>query len=99
MEDVCATILSLAADEPLIESQRTRLEREHASLVLGLAHEADFVASLRLLDTGLAGDVSGVMRVTRGGGPAPGADGAVEERELLYHVTGDGGVKVFERGQ
>lgn len=51
---------------------------------------------MRLLDTGTAKDVSGVVRITRGGG---GLERAIEEHEYLYHVGGDGGVKVFERGQ
>lgn len=63
-----------------------------------MAHEADFVMSLRLLDTGTARDVSGVLRVTGSDeGETNGLD--VEERELLFLVSGDGGVKVFERGQ
>lgn len=68
-------------------------------MILSLAHKADFVASLRLLDTGLAGDVSGVLRVTRRGGTPQEAESDVEEQDLLYHVSGDGGVKVFERGR
>jgi len=98
-KDVHATILAVAADEPLIEAQRTTLEREHASLILSLAHEADLVASLRLLDTGLAGDVSGVLRISRRAGAAPEMPSDVGDRELLYHFGGDGGIRVFERGQ
>jgi elongator complex protein 6 len=63
--------------------------------VLSLAHEAEAILSLRLLDTGAAKDVSGVVRITRGGGAL---ERAIEEHEYLYHVGGDGGVKVFERG-
>ena len=44
--------------------------------------------ALRLLDTGTAKDVSGVMRIT----------GQERHVEYLYHVAADG-VKVFERGQ
>ena len=51
--------------------------------------------SLRLLDTGVAKDVSGVVRITRGGGECVRNMG---ETEYLYHVGGDR-VKVFERGQ
>jgi elongator complex protein 6 len=59
-----------------------------------------------VLDTGVARDVSGVLRVTANGwGPAGGLElGTVDEggeegnRELLYFVKGDGSVKVFERG-
>ena len=38
------------------------------ALVAGLAHEAETVLGLRVLRTGFAGDVSGVVRVGRGGG-------------------------------
>lgn len=59
-----------------------------------MAHEADTVFSLRLLDTGAAKDVGGVIRITHGG-----ANSRTEDHEYLYHVGGDGGVRVFERGQ
>ncbi|KAF3802156.1 hypothetical protein GCG54_00012402 [Colletotrichum gloeosporioides] len=96
-EKVHASVVTVAADEPLIGAQATTLEKEHASFVLGLAHAAEMVVALRLLDTGTARDVSGVLRVTAGGN----GDGerTVEEAELLYFVGGDGSVKVFGRGQ
>jgi elongator complex protein 6 len=50
-----------------------------------------------MLDTGVARDVSGVVRWARkDGGTLDGS--AWEEREMLYWVGADGGVKVFERG-
>lgn len=64
--------------------------------MLSAAHDAEMVMSLRLLDTGTAKDVSGVIRITRGGAEA---ERRIEEKEYLYHVGGDGGVRVFERGQ
>ena len=83
----------------MLHSQATTLEREHASLVLGQAHAADRVLALRMLDTGTAKDVSGVVRITRGGaGSSQEDDDEDEGREYLYHVAGDGGVRVFERG-
>ncbi len=85
----------MAADEPLILAQTTMLEKQHAALALSLAHEANMVISLRMLDTGVANDVSGVMRITRGGAAS---EAEVEEHEYLYFVGGDGGAKVFERG-
>jgi elongator complex protein 6 len=94
-------ILTLSADGPLVSSQRTALESNHAATLLGAAHEADVVMSLRLLDSGTARDVSGVVRITAGNQTTSMVRESrkVEEKELLYLVGGDGGVKVFERGQ
>ncbi|KAM7205651.1 hypothetical protein V8F33_000977 [Rhypophila sp. PSN 637] len=99
-ETADTTILTFSADQPLIDEQTTTLEKEHANFVLSLLHEASLVLSLRLLDTGVAKDVSGVLRITAGGGGGGGGtSAAVEENEYLYHVRGDGSVRVFERGQ
>lgn len=73
----------------------TPLEIDHAAFVIGVAHQARTVVGVRCLDTGAAKDVSGVLRVTRGG-ETWGEE--IEEVELLYFVGGDGRVKVFERG-
>ena len=77
------------------------MERDHAALVLNMSHEADFVMSLRLLDTGTARDVSGVLRITIEDSIEQAGEDIQRriEKELLYFVGGDGGVKVFERGQ
>ncbi|KAH6628673.1 hypothetical protein F5144DRAFT_631781 [Chaetomium tenue] len=91
-EKTHAVIITLAADDPLIKEQETTLEKQHAWFALSLAHEADMVTSLRLLDTGTAKDVSGVIRITH-------REARVKDHEYLYHVGGDGGVRVFERGQ
>ena len=62
-----------------------------------LAHQARSIMSVRGLDTGVAKDVSGVLRISKGAGwSADGED--IEERESLYCVGSDGGVRVFERG-
>lgn len=101
-QDAYATILSLSADYPLVSAQRTPLEVDHSSLLLNIAHQADFTISLRLLDTGTARDVSGVIRITaseEASGHDRDVDRRLEETELLYFVGGDGGVRVFERGQ
>lgn len=97
-EQVYASIFTVSADEPLISAQNTKLEKENTTLVLSLAHSAQKLISLRLLDTGSASDVSGVIRVTHGGGEADGFHD-VDEGELLYFVGTDGSVKVFHRGQ
>lgn len=57
---------------------------------------------VRALETGAARDVSGVLRITRGGGweedGEEEGEGMGREVELLYLVGRDGNVKVFERG-
>lgn len=53
--------------------------------------------SLRMLDTGVAKGVSGVMLITRGGQDAE--DTQLEEHEYLYYIAADGGTRVFERGE
>ncbi|PHH89185.1 hypothetical protein CDD83_6523 [Cordyceps sp. RAO-2017] len=96
-----ATILTFAADDPLLQAQTTTLERRHAALVLSQTHAARTIVSLRKLDTGTARDVSGVMRITAAAhddGHDDGDDGLRDDAEYLYHVGGDLSVRVFERG-
>ncbi|EON67705.1 hypothetical protein W97_06848 [Coniosporium apollinis CBS 100218] len=110
---VHATVLAVAADSPLVSAatsasasasttsslSSTPLETAHASFLISQAHLADVVMSLRLLDTGFAADVSGVLRITLGDAQDDGEEGqGLVEKEVLYSVGGDGGVKVFERG-
>lgn len=101
LKHVHSTVLALCADTPLVHGQQTPLEVNHAAFLLGIAHQADLTMSLRLLDSGVARDVSGVLRVTVGEQAEAQEDGdgrRWEDREVLYFVGGDGGVKVFERG-
>lgn len=73
-----------------------------------MAHMSARVMGTRVLDTGVARDVSGVVRVTeqRTGWQDLGLeeerslneDDAGKGKEFLYQVKGDGSVKVFERG-
>ncbi|KAF2146273.1 uncharacterized protein K452DRAFT_348840 [Aplosporella prunicola CBS 121167] len=110
-----STVLTLSADAPLVaaaapdvvapvsRAAHSPLEAAHAAFLIGQAHVADLVLSLRLLDTGYAADVSGVLRITRGDNgdevqERSGEDDAKAGKELLYYVGGDGTVKVFERG-
>ncbi|KAI0423032.1 hypothetical protein F5X98DRAFT_2184 [Xylaria grammica] len=97
-ERVHSCITTISADEPLIVAQGTSLEKEHSSLALSLAHDAQLIMSLRILETGTAKDVSGVLRVTPGGDEETSST-PIEDRELLYFIRGDGSVHVFERGQ
>lgn len=111
---VHSTIITTSADSPLIHnantyitenaSAATPLEKNHASFVVGLAHRADMVLQLRTLDTGAAKDVSGVLRMSRGGGydaseTEGGKEDEITEKEVLYFVQRDGGVRVFGRGE
>ena len=95
-QHVHSTIIATAADLPLSQSPTTPLEISHTAFVMSLAHQARSIISLRGLDTGVAKDVSGVLRISKGAGEA--ADEVSVERECLYYVGSDGGVKVFERG-
>jgi elongator complex protein 6 len=69
-------------------------------LVVKTAFMSERVISCRGLDTGVARDVSGVIRVSGGGGQygRKGTEGVEKGGEFLYKVNGDGSVKVFERG-
>ena len=101
-----ATVLTLAADSPLIHNASvsgpqvsTPIETEHAAFTIGLAHRARSVMQLRILETGAATDVSGVLRISRGGGWSNGPEEQLDEKELLYYIQRDGGVRVFGRGE
>ena len=56
--------------------------------------------SLRPLSTGVAKDISGVIRSTKGteADELQSEESVLEGKELLYHVQGDGNVRIFERG-
>ncbi|PLB39246.1 uncharacterized protein BDW47DRAFT_14034 [Aspergillus candidus] len=108
-QNVHATVLALSADSPLIHNAAesahqpsTPLEMESAAFAIGSAHRAQMVLQLRTLETGAARDVSGVLRVSKGGAWGQvdaGAEDKWEEREVLYFVQRDGGVCVFGRGE
>ena len=101
--------MTLSADSPLIHNasdsahrQATPLETEHAAFAVGSAHRARTVMQLRNLETGAARDVSGVLRISKGGaweGGESKGEGGWEEREVLYFIQRDGGVSVFGRGE
>ncbi|KAL9610416.1 MAG: hypothetical protein Q9167_004871 [Letrouitia subvulpina] len=101
-ERVHATVVSLAADLPLMQAQTTPLEIRHAAFVMGIMYQAGVVMSVRDLDTGVARDVSGVLHVCQGPaarGEEEEAEGGrehVEGKEVLYYVARDGGVKILE---
>ncbi|KAF3917253.1 hypothetical protein AA313_de0201623 [Arthrobotrys entomopaga] len=100
-EITSTVVITIPSDSALIQTtaSSTLLEVSHANLVVSLGHVADAVLSIRLLDTGVAKDISGVLKVTRGAGNvvSESGNGVVEEKEMLYY-EGDGGVKMFARG-
>ncbi|KAJ4286995.1 hypothetical protein N0V90_012876 [Kalmusia sp. IMI 367209] len=78
------------------------LQVAQRNLVVQTAHMSRVVLGTRVLDTGVARDVSGVLRRTVNAAAASSwekeGDADAEGREVLYKVHADGGVKVFERG-
>ena len=99
-EHVHATVLTASADGPLMHGSTTPLDSKHAAFLMGMVHQADLVMSVRELGTGVAKDVSGVMRVTKGTGVwvEEMKSNERQEREFLFFVGGDGRAKIFERG-
>lgn len=101
----------LALLTPSLPPQPLQIAQQN--LVVKTAHMSAKILGVRLLDTGVARDVSGVLRATvnkdswatvgalrsAGSGGRAHAD-SLEEMgsEVLYKVHGDGSVKVFERG-
>ncbi|KAF1995780.1 hypothetical protein P154DRAFT_526046 [Amniculicola lignicola CBS 123094] len=99
-------LLHLSADDALLSTSipAQPLEVNGHNLLVKAAHMSRRVLSCRVLDTGVARDVSGVLRVT-GGGDGGGMmemlkfeENRIKNAEMLYLVKGDGSVKVFERG-
>lgn len=102
-------MVTVSSDSPLIHNASafvhqtaTPLETEHAAFTVGLAYRAEMVMQLRNLETGAARDVSGVLRVSKGGAwghRESAGEESWEEKEVLYFVQRDGGVSVFGRGE
>ncbi|TKA42310.1 hypothetical protein B0A54_06759 [Friedmanniomyces endolithicus] len=126
LPEIHSTLLTCPSDLPLLSAaitkssaagesrQRQEVEVESAAFVVQQAGVARWVLGVRELETGAAGDVSGVLRVSRGGGgyadgseewegeggsgEKEGAAEEVREMEVLYLVRRDGSARVFERG-
>lgn len=101
-------LVHVPADDALLtlSTSPQPLELDAHNFLVKTAHMSTRILSCRVLDTGVAKDVSGVLRVTENtAGPMldleQGAEVNAESkhgRELLYLVKGDGSVKMFERG-
>ncbi|OCT54066.1 hypothetical protein CLCR_10463 [Cladophialophora carrionii] len=109
-----ALVLTCNADAPLLQTNMsgshddgTPLERNHAHFLTSMAHRSRWVFQLRGLDTGSAKDVSGVIRVSKGGDGGddeselsnPSRIKALPDAEWLYQLKGDGSVRVWGRGE
>jgi elongator complex protein 6 len=97
---VSHVLTHMQADTPLLASAQP-LEIAQHNLLVRLGHMSQRIMGVRVLDTGVARDVSGVVRVTenRVGWMGLGFEDEGERgKEFLYQVKGDGSVRVFERG-
>ena len=113
-----ALITTCNADAPLMRAATTSscgsgtpLERNHTHFLTSMAHQSQWVFQLRGLDTGGAKDVSGVVRVSRGGAwededqlsgmntSNPRSGDNLADAEWLYQLKGDGSVRVWGRGE
>jgi elongator complex protein 6 len=97
----------IQADTPLLSlsTPPQPLELAHHNLLVKLGHMSRRILGLRVLDTGVARDVSGVVRVTeqKADWLGLGFEGVDEKtdtesgkgKEFLYQVKGDGSVRVL----
>ncbi|OQN96627.1 hypothetical protein B0A48_17057 [Cryoendolithus antarcticus] len=109
---VHSSIVTLPSDLPYVSAATsnadhvpTPLETAHAGFTMQQVHLARLVLGCRELDTGAARDVSGVLRVTKGGRWDDDEHGesdrqqaveALREGQWRYLVGRDGSVKIVE---
>jgi elongator complex protein 6 len=106
LPNVSHILTHIQADNPLLSlsTPPQSLEIAHHNFLVKMGHMSRRILGVRVLDTGVARDVSGVIRVTeqRVGWMDLGFEGDNGEegkgKEFLYQVKGDGSVRVFERG-
>ncbi|KAI4653320.1 hypothetical protein J4E93_001082 [Alternaria ventricosa] len=109
LPNVTHILTHLQADNPLLSlsTPPQPLEVAHHNLVVKCAHMSRRILGVRVLDTGVARDVSGVIRITEqrkqwfdvGFGVEGDKEGdGGRGKEFLYQVKSDGSVRVFERG-
>jgi elongator complex protein 6 len=110
LPSVSHILTHVQSDNPLLSlsTPPQSLEIAHHNFLVKLGHMSRRILGVRVLDTGVARDVSGVVRVTeqRVGWMGLGFEDEKEKgngdngrgKEFLYQVKGDGSVRVFERG-
>ncbi|XP_014561052.1 hypothetical protein COCVIDRAFT_12160 [Bipolaris victoriae FI3] len=107
---VSHVLTHIQSDNPLLSlsTPPQPLELAHHNLLVKFAHMSRRILGVRILDTGVARDVSGVIRITEQkhewldlelneNEPKEGDENG-RGKEFLYQVKGDGSVRVFERG-
>ncbi|EUC47686.1 hypothetical protein COCMIDRAFT_89424 [Bipolaris oryzae ATCC 44560] len=107
---VSPVLTHIQSDNPLLNlsTPPQPLELAHHNLLVKFAHMSRRILGVRILDTGVARDVSGVIRITEQkhewsdldlneNEPKESGDNR-RGKEFLYQVKGDGSVRVFERG-
>jgi len=98
---VHAAVMMLRADlfDSEVEPQNpTPMQLQQQQLVLSLAHQANAVLSVRKLDSGLAKDVTGVLRITTAMKDFGDDEQGSPAKEFLYHVHDNRTAVVWERG-
>jgi elongator complex protein 6 len=110
LPNVSHILTHMQADNPLLSlsAPPQPLEIAHHNFLVKMAHMSGQIMGVRVLDTGVARDVSGVIRITEQkmgwqnlgfeSGVGKGQEEGERGKEFLYQVKGDGSVKVFERG-
>lgn len=99
-----AVVLTCSTDAPLLHNRHdgaSPLERGHAALLSTVTHQSSRIFQLRGLDTGTARDITGVLRISCGPDYADQTDESrgLEDGEWLYQIKGDGGIRMWTRGE
>ncbi|KAK9381154.1 uncharacterized protein V2V93DRAFT_368464 [Kockiozyma suomiensis] len=101
LQELSGILVVCVSSSDAILKGPTTLATGQEELFVSLIHRSLAVFAIRPLDSGIAEDVTGTIRITRGGQPAEdGGSHVIEEGEYHYFV-GDGnlsGVRVFEKG-
>jgi elongator complex protein 6 len=109
LPSVSHILVHIHSDNPLLglSTPPQPLEVSHHNLLVKLGHMSRRILGVRVLDTGVARDVSGVVRITEQSigwlelGLEDETTNAVDGgrgKEFLYQIKGDGSVRVFDRG-
>jgi elongator complex protein 6 len=107
---VSHVLAHVQSDHPLVSPSAAPqpVELAHHNFLVKCGHMSRRILSVRILDTGVARDVSGVLRVTEQRADWLGLDlqteggnshaDVIRGKEFLYQVRADGSVRVFDRG-